>query len=111
MRIGELAEKTGLSRDTIRFYERNGLIASEPGDAQTNSYKNYPDDLVPRLVVIQQARDAGMAVAEIRVMLDALNGSCDPADAKRVALAKIAELEDSIRQAEKVIAFLKAQMA
>lgn len=110
MKIGALADATGLSRDTIRFYERNGLISSQSGSEQTNSYRNYPEELVFRLKVIQQARDAGMAVADIKEMFDAMEGSCDPSEARTVMQAKIAELQDNIRQIENVVAFLKAQI-
>jgi len=41
MRIGELAKRSEVSRDTIRFYERNGLIFSMPSDSGTNSYREY----------------------------------------------------------------------
>ncbi len=82
-----------MSRDAIRFYERNGLVASEPGKEETNSYRDYPDELVIRLGVIQQARDSGMAIADIKGLFDALAGSCEPAEAKQVARAKIDELE------------------
>jgi len=40
MQIGELAERSGLSRDTLRFYEKRGLIASL---RRPNGYRHYPD--------------------------------------------------------------------
>ena len=107
MKIGELAEKTGLSRDTIRFYERNGLISSEPSKSGTNSYRNYPDELVGRLNFVSQARDAGMSVADLRDIVQALKGECDAENGKRVVQHKIKELEDSIAQTRKVVRFLK----
>lgn len=111
MKIGELADATGLTRDTIRFYERNGLIQSEAGKQATNTYRNYPEELVFRLQIIQQARDAGVSVSDIKAVFDALDGSCDPADAKGVVAAKIEELEASKQQIENTIAFFKEQLA
>lgn len=102
-----LREKTGLSRDTIRFYERNGLFASEPSQSGTNSYRNYPDELVGRLTFISQARDAGMSVADLRDIFQALQRGCDLENGKRVVQHKIKELEDNIAQTRKVVRFLK----
>lgn len=105
MKIGELAKKTGLSRDTIRFYERNHLISSEPSQSGTNSYRNYPDELVEQLNFISQARDAGMSVADLRDIFQALQGGCD--NGKQVVQRKIEELEDNIDRTRKVVRFLK----
>lgn len=110
MKIGELAQRTGLSRDTIRHYERNGLIASRASPEATNTYRDYPEDLVSRLGFVQNARDAGMSVADIRAMIDALGGSCAPEDARPVLQAKLRELEASAAQISQVIAFLKMQL-
>ena len=48
MRIGALAKASGLSRDTIRFYERRGLISSQAESGQ-NSYRNYPEHALDTL--------------------------------------------------------------
>lgn len=111
MKIGELAKVTGVSRDTIRFYERNGLIESGAGTSATNSYRDYPQELVFRLGFIQSARDAGMSVADIRDMIDALGGGCEPSEAKAILGAKVVELEANKEQITRVIEFLKAQIA
>jgi DNA-binding transcriptional MerR regulator len=62
MRIGELAVKSGVSRDTIRFYERNGLITSQAGLATTNNYRVYPDDSLIWLGFLTGAREAGSPI-------------------------------------------------
>lgn len=111
MKIGELSTATGVSRDTIRFYERNGLIESSAGKEATNSYRDYPEELVVRLGFIQSARDAGMSVSDIREMIDALGGRCDPDDAKAILGAKLVDLETSMEQVMRVIQFLKEQIA
>lgn len=51
MRIGELAQKSGVSRDTIRFYERNGLIASTVEDSETKQLPKLQRRL-PRLASV-----------------------------------------------------------
>lgn len=107
MRIGELAEQTGVSRDTIRFYERNGLITSVAGDSETNNYRDYPDDNVLRLDFYTKARDAGMSIADLRSINDAIAGSCDPEAARQVIRSKLAELNERADQIRRVVTFLE----
>ena len=66
MRIGELSQRAAMSRDTIRFYEKNGLIASQPGMDETNNYRDYPDGTLPTLELIQEAQAAGFTIAELK---------------------------------------------
>lgn len=67
MRIGELAELSGLSIDTIRFYEKQGLI---PAPRRTESnYRVYGPDTLRRLVFIRKARDLGFTLSEVAQLL------------------------------------------
>lgn len=50
--MGELARKTGLSKDTIRFYEKIGLITAQEPQAETRFYKEFSEDTVERLFTI-----------------------------------------------------------
>ena len=73
MLIGELSKKTGLSRDTIRFYEREGLIEAETPVRKgffSNSYKDYTETVATTLFFIQRAKTLGFTLAEIREMLN-----------------------------------------
>lgn len=106
MKIGELSEKSGLSRDTIRFYERNGLITSRASESATNNYRDYPDDSGKLLDFFQQARQAGMSIADLRGFVEAAAGSCAPEAARAVIQDKIDELTARATQIETVIAFL-----
>lgn len=72
MLIGELSRQTGLSRDTIRFYEKENLIAPEKADRKailSNNYKNYPPSAVAALRFIQRTKVLGFTLAEIRGMM------------------------------------------
>lgn len=109
MRIGELAKRTGLSRDTIRFYERHGLIRSEPGPDPTNSYRDYPEDLIERLDMIGQAQDAGFTIADLSLLISVFEGGVDPDfDTDGFLDAKIGAVEAVIARAERFLAVLKA---
>ncbi|WP_219851879.1 MerR family transcriptional regulator [Methylibium rhizosphaerae] len=64
MRIGELAQATGLRTSGIRFYEAQGLL---PAPARRgNGYRDYPASTVTTLQMIQQAQRFGFSLAEIR---------------------------------------------
>lgn len=107
MRIGELAQKSGVSRDTIRFYERNGLITSTVGDSETNSYRKYEEDCLVWLRFFAGAREAGMSVADLRSIVEATAKSCDRDVARAVVQRKIDELKERADQIGKVIRFLE----
>ncbi len=109
MRIGELARRSNLSRDTIRFYERNGLIRSAPSQSRTNSYRDYPDDTLDTLAVIRQAQHAGFSIADLAIFLNDLEpGSFDDFDADDFLQHKIEAVEETIRRAEAFLDILKA---
>lgn len=110
MRIGDLAERTGVPRATIRFYERNGLILSTEGASETNNYRHYPDENVAKLEFYTRARDAGMSVADLKSIMDALAGSCDTRIATQVIKDKILELKSRADQIYSVVQFLERSL-
>ncbi len=114
MRIGELARRSDLSRDTIRFYERNGLIVSSPGQSPTNGYRDYGyrdygEDNVERLSMIREARRAGFSVADLRLFMQQIE-QAGPADFETddYLREKIAEVEAKISRMKKFLGTLKA---
>lgn len=109
MRIGELAKRTGLSRDTIRFYERHGLILSLPSRDPGNNYRDYPDETVERLTMIVEARTAGFSVADLEKLIAHMEGG-DLAtfDADAFLAGKIAEVEQVVANAQRLLDILRA---
>ena len=82
MKIGELSTASGTTIESIRFYEREGLIA-EPARTDGN-YRVYGEEHVQRLVFIRRCRSLDMALDEIRVLLrfkDAPSGNCSDVNA------------------------------
>lgn len=67
MKIGELAKRAGCKIETIRFYEREGLLP-QPVRSSGN-YRLYTAEDTARLVFIRNCRSLGMALPEIRVLL------------------------------------------
>ena len=108
MRIGELAKKSGLSRDTIRFYERNGLITSYASQDPQNTYRHYPDSLLEDLEMIAAARNVGFSIPDLQVFL----GANQDLQADDVFLdQKITELEQKLKQTRSLLAVLKQTRA
>ena len=107
MRIGELARRAGVSRDAIRFYERQGLLACEARE-DGNNYKDYPDDAVMTLEVIRDAQAAGLSIADLTVLLSQLASETgEDFDGDRFLAAKIAEVETRIAASERFLETLK----
>ncbi len=68
MHIGELASAAGLPTQTIRFYERKGLL---PAPARgPNDYRVYDPSILPRLQFIRSGQGAGLTLAEIATILE-----------------------------------------
>jgi DNA-binding transcriptional MerR regulator len=107
MRIGELAQKAGVSRDTIRFYERQGLIMSEDSPAATNSYRSYPEDTLLTLDLIAEAQMAGFTIADLCIFLGELTGRDDGFDGLAFLDAKIAEVQARIARSKRFLATLR----
>lgn len=64
MRIGQLAQLTGADIQTIRFYERQGLLASP--NRQANGYRAYEADHVEKLLFIRRCRSFGMSLGSFQ---------------------------------------------
>jgi MerR family transcriptional regulator, copper efflux regulator len=72
--IKELAKKTGLMPHTIRYYEREGLLAQRFIQRGANGYRYYTDDAVERINVIQSLQTAGFTLTEIKDLLERWDG-------------------------------------
>lgn len=72
MLIGELSKRSGMTRDTIRFYEKESLIVSVKQGRRvlpSNTYKDYPESAVATLSFIQRTKVLGFTLGEIRELL------------------------------------------
>jgi DNA-binding transcriptional MerR regulator len=94
MRIGDIAQATGISRDTLRFYEKRGLLQAR---RSSNGYRDYPPGAVQWLTYIRTAQSLGFTLAEIEADLPLLADPGASPDALRAALrAKLAEIDRRI---------------
>jgi len=105
MKIGELASATGLSRDTLRFYEKRGLLHPRRRD---NGYRDYPFEAVQWLCYLRSAQQLGFTLAEIEAGMPLLAAPGDAADALREALRrKLADIDARIA----ALGTLRAELA
>jgi MerR family copper efflux transcriptional regulator len=91
--IGQLAKRGGVGIDTVRYYERNGLLA--PRDRLTSGYRRYGELEVARLRFIRRAQALGFTLKEIKDLL-ALSAQRDVGRVKRSAQAKLSDVETRI---------------
>lgn len=70
MLIGQLVKETGLSKDTIRFYEKQGLIKVGRKERRENNYKEYSIEVLQRLLTIMRLKDFGFTLNEVADLLD-----------------------------------------
>ena len=90
--IGKLAAAGGVGVETIRFYQRKGLLDQPTRDG---SIRRYGSDHVRRLRFIRQAQAAGFTLEQIRELLD-LDASEDRARARELASARVKALDAKI---------------
>lgn len=96
--IGEVAKTTGVGVETIRFYERRGLIA-QPKRPKGGGSRDYDADTVARLRFIRQAKDIGFTLVEIAELLalrDDSSAGC--ASVKARATSKRRDIEDRLEK-------------
>ncbi|MEU1792251.1 MerR family transcriptional regulator [Streptomyces sparsogenes] len=78
MRIGELAARAGMTKDTIRFYEKIGLVT---GERLANGYRDFPPETVTWLQYVRTAQALGFSLAEIAEHGEELREAEDTAEA------------------------------
>lgn len=103
MQIGELSRRTGLSRDTLRYYEKLGLLAPA-SRSPSNGYKAYGPDAVTRLRQLLRLKTAGFTLREIRHLIDGPTVRCDGLPA--LVSEKLARVERQLRALRQVKALL-----
>jgi DNA-binding transcriptional MerR regulator len=88
-RIGHLAESAGVTVDTLRYYEREGLLP--PVDRTAGGFRLYSEETARRLEFIKQARELGLTVREIRQLVHPANGRCSTM--REILAARLADVE------------------
>lgn len=95
MRIGELAQATNTKAETIRYYEREGILPL--ADRSSSNYRDYSPDHLATLTFIRRARDLGFSMAQVRQLLalsDQADKPCEDVDL--MVRDQLAEIERKI---------------
>lgn len=107
--IGALAKAAGVHVETVRYYQRRGLVAQPK--RQTGSVRRYGDDAVKRLRFIRRAQELGFTLEEIKILVR-LGATPNCRDAKTLAARKLglveARLED-LRRMQSALRSLVSQ--
>jgi len=104
--IGKLARAAGVSTDTIRFYERRGLL-SPPARTAAN-YRLYPDKDVLRLKFIKRAKALGFTLNEIKELLSLRHDpKATKAVVKSLTESKIEDIKNRIVDLQRILAILE----
>ena len=102
MRIGKLAESAGVNIETVRFYERKGLIKQPVKPA--SGYRDYPLETLNRILFIRRAQKLGFTLEEIDLLLSMEDAACDQVQA--LAEAKLTSVKNKLhdlKQMEKAL--------
>ncbi len=110
MKIGTLAKRADVAIDTVRYYERQGLLPAPVRLA--SGYRDYDDGDVSRLRFIRRAKALGFTLPEIRELLAlSAHREDDMAAVKAAAEAKIADIDGKLAELQRVRAGLATLVA
>ncbi|MBY0472633.1 MerR family transcriptional regulator [bacterium] len=100
--IGSLAEDAGVGIQTVRFYERKGLLKQPP--RRGSGYRQYTADDAKLIRFIKRAQELGFTLKEVKTLLDlqaTTKSAC--ADVKKSADQKVVEIENRIKDLKKML--------
>ncbi|MEA3252929.1 MAG: helix-turn-helix domain-containing protein [Pseudomonadota bacterium] len=110
LRRGELAKRTGCNIETIRYYERIGLLPDPPRSA--NGFRSYEERHLTRLTFIRRARELGFTLEEVKDLLRLVDGghyTC--AQVQELALRHADEIQRKINDLHRMQGALKEMAA
>lgn len=101
MTIGRVAARASVSVDTVRFYERRGLLAHPR--RSVSGYRVYSDDVLDRLHFIQDAKGLGFSLREIKELLSlGVKSTKECGPVTRKAEAKLSAMNEEIRRLQRL---------
>ncbi|WP_432472161.1 MerR family transcriptional regulator [Amphritea sp. HPY] len=101
--ISSAARNAGVGVETIRYYQRIGLI-QEPSKPVTG-YRSYTNEDLQQLKFIQRAKQLGFSLAEIKTLLSLGDGSCDKT--KQLASSKLDDVKGKIKDLKSIATTLE----
>jgi MerR family mercuric resistance operon transcriptional regulator len=105
--IGELSERTGVNTETIRYYERIGLLSPPPRSA--GRHRLYSEDHVQRLSFIRRSRELGFTLDDIRALAALVDqGGFDCGIARDIAIRHLSDVRGKIASLRRLERALKS---
>lgn len=106
MRIGELAKQVGVTPDTIRYYEREGLLP--PAERTPSGYRDYGPEVLDDLRFIKKAQALGLKLSDVREVLEISSGGKPPCEHVRATVsARLVDTEKRLRELRALRATLR----
>jgi MerR family mercuric resistance operon transcriptional regulator len=104
--IGQLASAAGVNVETIRYYERRGLLRQPPRPRSGDGYRRYSDDDLARLLLVARAKRLGFTLSEIAALIGpATDGATPP-------ILELAQLKmDDLRRQEAALVATQERLA
>ncbi|MGB0217729.1 MAG: MerR family transcriptional regulator [Sinimarinibacterium flocculans] len=100
LRISQLAEQAGVGIDTVRYYERSGLLPEPP--RRPSGYREYPLQSLQRLRFIRRAKALGFSLEQIAGLLELSDQRGDVEAVKRLAQQRLGELEAKLLELQRI---------
>ena len=112
MKIHELAEKTGLTAPSIRFYEKEGLLDERHVTRQQNNYRDYSEEAVAHLTIIKKFQAVGFSLSELKDVFNEHDSNRLTFEAVvELFTLKIKEIEHKQDEFKKILGILRSMRA
>ncbi len=99
--IGQVARESGIGIETVRFYEREGLL--EAPVRRSSGYRQFDENAIHRLRFIKQAQRLGFTLREIKELLSLkLDPDCSRAKVRERAVAKVEDIDARIKELKRM---------
>ncbi|QBF32835.1 MerR family transcriptional regulator [Thalassococcus sp. S3] len=108
MQIGDLSDRSGVSRDALRLYERRGLIRA---DRKANGYRDFPKETEAVVGLIRLAQALGFSLREISELVGGNQAEMDAEAVADLLRAKLAEIDDKVARLLQLRGMLEARLA
>ncbi len=110
LKTGELAKRAGVNVETLRFYEREGLVPEPP--RRVSGYREYPAEVVRLIRFIKRAQELGFSLREVKELLALrVEPGTTCADVREKAQAKVSEVRQKVADLRAIERALKTLTA
>ena len=106
MKVNELSKRTGINLETIRYYEKQGILP-EPR-RQANGYRSYDEESVAQLMFIKNCRRLGFSLEDIKQLNELKFHTANHYHADKLVLKQLTLVEEKILQLQDIKAFLQS---